>query len=655
MIGKIHEKADISGYQPPQPEVDLTKDWQGTYEIGHNILNRSWQELDNLSVIECMNEDKRDFNSNVPPPSLDPDDAWKWRGTRATARKKMMATYAHLTSAYVVPSFFAQNDKDEDDKDFAEVMKDCVQWLINNSNYLDSYLLAVMGALVNPVTYVEADWCEIYQTIKEKLADGTLSKKEVLDEVLSGFNANVLSADQVMITNAHQQNIQRQYRIMKRRFVEKSELDAKYRHHKNWVHVHAGIRSIFNPSDGLFYDIKDDMHPTLVEEVIGMCRSEDLEIPWVNGIYLGDDDLGANPMKHRDNNNAPKYNLVPFGAERINEHFFFFKSGVRRVHWDHILIDQQWENAQNAATMAALPSVAITGDDEIDTQVMMPSAVTAFASKDVKVTPISVVNPAPLFAAMDRVQDSAEENSVSEVQGGALPQASQKAYNVARAEQNGKINLGPLAKSLGSSVAQLGQLMSDIVINHVSVPEIDEIEGGKTRLKYRKLLIHDAMVDGKKVSKLIRFSDALIGKEMTPEEKKAAELDLMIEHGGYESKKVVKDVNPFLFSKRKYLAYCSPDEFTPPNKATTDAMKMDAVDKLGASPYLQQFIDGETFVEDFFLGIFAPGDEEKYKKQIANIMGAPALSPSPMAMQGAAQGAAKQAIGMGAAAGDPLA
>ena len=213
MIGDINPKKDeVSLYQPPTDVTLLLSAQKKDYEKGYEILHRNWRELNDMSVIQRMNEDQMTFNSYVPPPSLDPNDQWKWRGTRGLARSKMMNLYAHLTSKYVVPGVNAQNPQDdEEDKPMAGVMRDSMKWTIDNSNYKESFLLASMGALVNPVTYIEAEYSEVYQMIKERdELSGTVTTKEILDEVFSGFNANVLSADQILITNAHQQNIQRQ-------------------------------------------------------------------------------------------------------------------------------------------------------------------------------------------------------------------------------------------------------------------------------------------------------------------------------------------------------------------------------------------------------------------------------------------------------------
>ena len=76
-----------------------------------------------------------------------------------------------------------------------------------------------------------------------------------------------------------------------------------------------------------------------------------------------------------------------------------------------------------------------------------------------------------------------EEGSVNETLAGQLPDASQKAFNVAQAQANAKKNIGAVGKSLAESVIQMGDLMKDIAINHITVPQLEELTGGRQKMK----------------------------------------------------------------------------------------------------------------------------------------------------------------------------
>lgn len=555
MLGDIGKNTPVSSYQPSLEVVELTKNVKRDNYVGTNILERSWPELNGYSVIDRMNKDQRTLNSFVDETVEDPREAWKWRGTRGLARNKAMAMHAHLTAGYVIPNVVAQNEAQQEDRDTSEVMRDMVNWMTINSNYRPSFLLATQGMLVNPVTYLEADYCEVYQDITEKTENGYI-KKPILDEVLSGFNANVLSADQVLISNAYQQDIQRQRSITKRKYVEYEELRAKYESHPNWEYLQPGIRAVFNEDDGLFYDVKDEEdHRFLVAVDVWSCRREDAEVPFLNGIYFGNENVEWNPIKHRDNRNAPKYNITPFGYQRVNEHFFYFKSLINIVGWDDKLLDAMYEVQMNRDFLDLEPPLAVTGSDKMDTDVVFPGAVATFTNKDTKVSTLIPPNNGRGYQAMREIEDSMSKSSISDTEMGQIPTNTQ-AYTVSQAAQNAKILLSGTKQTMGNSVRAFGDLMVDIVLQHLTVAQLDEITGNP---KYRSFLLADQTVGGRKVSKRIRFDEALLGKDMGDEEKKNYTMKLLTEVGYPDNKEHLYVINPLLFSKMRYMCQVEPD------------------------------------------------------------------------------------------------
>ena len=256
MIGEIYDKQAVSAYQPSEDVRVFTAEVKKEYDNGVDILNRPWTELNDRSVIEDQNRGQLMFNAFVDVSCEDPDEAWKWRGTRSKARNKGIAMHAQLAGAYLLPIFQAQNENDEIDEDAAEIMRDIIEWMAqpNVSNYQSSFLQLIFGMEANPVTFMGAEWNEIPQKIKIAKENGKYETKEVLDEVLSGFQCPLLGSTQVLISNAFERNIQKQRCIIKRRFCEKQELEAQYGEHENWGYVQDGIKSIYNDDDGLFYE-----------------------------------------------------------------------------------------------------------------------------------------------------------------------------------------------------------------------------------------------------------------------------------------------------------------------------------------------------------------------------------------------------------------
>lgn len=619
MIGETKQKP-LSAYQPSQEVVALTKIVKDDYNEGVRILTTNWVELNDRSVIDDMNRGQMMFNAFVDTSIEDKNEAWKWRGTRSMARNKGIAMHAQLTSAYLLPLFIAQNDNQEEDRDMSEVMRDIIEWMAQptNSNYQQSFLQVVFGMISDPVIFLGAEFCEVYQEIKDKVGKG-IEKKKVLDEVLSGFKCPIWSANQILITNAYERNIQKQRSIIKRRYCEYEELEAKYGEHPNWVYVQKGIKSIYNDEDGLFYDIKDDDHPNLVAEEIWYHRRKDMEVPFINGIYMGDDDVNANPIKHRDHLNRPKYNVVPFGYFRIGNHFFYYKSMMNSLGWDNMLYDAMSEIVMNRAILEVDVPIAISGTDKVDGEVVYPKSVVALEDKESRITPLlPQSNIIAGFNALEATKQSMVEGSVSETMSGQLPEASQKAYSVAQAQQQARKMIGAVGKSLAESVVQYGDLMKDIALNNITIPQIDELVGGRMKLKYKTFTLKREK-GGKETDDIIRFDESLIGAEMTDEEKKKRGYKLLEEIGYPKTKKSVRLVNPELFAKFRYLCKVDVEQMFTKGQEYWQAVLSNLYAQLANDPFVKR--DG--LLRKLLYSYFQSEGEDLIKEEQQQIPGLP--------------------------------
>lgn len=605
MIGDVYDTKAISAYQPSKEVADVTNVARRSYQEGYAILHRTWEELNYYSVIDRMNRDQRTFNAFVDEEIEDPREAWKWRGTRSLARNRAIAMHAHLTQSYIVPEVFAQNDAQESDEEMAMIARDGLEWLTINSNYRDSFLLATMGMLVNPVTFMGVEYREVMQKIKGRAENGEMMTKEIMDTELSGFDTSVWSADQILITNAYEQNIQRQKIINERRFIEYEEAKALYGDHENFDAVTPGVKSIYNDDDGLFYDIHDDDHMTTVEITVMKSRREDTEIPFVNGIYMGDENVDHNPISHRDHRGAPKYNKVPFGYERVNEHFFYYKSLMNVVGWDNDLLDAFYEITMNKEMLDLLPPLAISGEDMIDTEVIFPSSVVTFENPETKVGPLfNRMNNSNGYNAIQKIEESLKDSSISDTQAGALPDPNQKAFNVAQAATNAQILLGSVGKTLGQSVAQIGQLSLDIFVNNYTTAQVDEITGN---VRYRNFILENKTVEGREVTKKILFDEALVGTELSDEEIDTRSLELLDRTDYPKSSEHIYQVNPRKVSMMEYLIRIEPDTMIPKNKAFEQAMAQQLYSLLRADP----LVSPEALVRDL-LNLHKKGRAEEF-------------------------------------------
>ena len=123
MIGDVYTNSPVSLYQPSKSVADFSAYVKKDYARGNDILTRTWVELNNRSIVDDQDRGKRTFNAFVDEGIEDPATAWQWRGTRSKARNQAIAMHAQLTSGYIIPMFMAQNENDEEDADFSEMMR----------------------------------------------------------------------------------------------------------------------------------------------------------------------------------------------------------------------------------------------------------------------------------------------------------------------------------------------------------------------------------------------------------------------------------------------------------------------------------------------------------------------------------------------------
>ena len=588
MIGQINKDSQKSGYFPTPEVAAFTAKVKEDYALGTEILERQWRELNLRSVLEDENIGQRMFNAFVKDTVEDPMEEWKHRGTRSHARNKGIAMHAQLTGNYLLPVFMAQNDQDETDRDFSEVMRSVIEWMAapTNSNYQESFLNVTFGMIQNPVTFLGAEYYEVFQKIKTYNEKKERIIKEIIDETLSGFKTPVYSSSQILITNAYERNIQKQRRIIKRRYCEKEELEAIYGVHPYWPYVRKGIRTIYSETDGLFYDIADDQNPNLIAEETALSRAGDSEVCFLNGIYMGDvNNVDNNPIRHRDMRGAPKYNITPFGYSRIGQHFFYYKSMMNVLQWDNRFYDAMSEVVMNRAMLETEIPVVVTGSsDKIDSEIVFPNSVQIFESPNTKVFPLlPSSNMAAGFQALRETEKSMENESVSDTIAGQLPEPSQKAYSVATAQANAKKLIGAVPKSLAESVIRYGDLMKDIALNHITIPQVEELLGGGMKLRYKTLTLNQKMG-----YKKIRFDGSLIGKDMSEDQKTRKSLELLKETGYPDRRESILLVNPELVAKFRYLCYVDIEEMSIKNNEYWQPILANLYTLLANNPFIKQ-------------------------------------------------------------------
>ena len=612
MVGELTYGSDkklnspLSAYQPSNEVKVLTQTVKRAYQDGEIILNTPYKEFNNMSLLERMSEDQRAWLSWTPEPFTGEDD-WRWNGVRPITRNRVISTAAHLTAQLIIPQVFAQNDFDEEDRSAAYVMRDLVEYNIKRSNYETAFLFGVISGLVNPISYMKIEYC---QGLQEIWNEG--NKEKVIDDIFSGFQSSLLSPDDVLFPNMYQYDWQKQdWIIEKRGHISMGEAEAKYGTHENFKFVQAGTKHIIH-DDGNFYQVTD-VNGDLVEEVVYKCRRKDLEVYFVGGIYMGNNNVEYNPFIHRTNKNKPKYDTVKFGYEPIDAmRFAGYKSLVAKMSNDQEAADRQWQMYFDASFLSTFPPTISMGAGKIDKSVIAPATNTELG-KDAKISPLNIANPGIALSALQEAERSINDTSQDPQMQGVQEGAQKTARESILLQQNAKTNMGIAAKMIGVMVKQAGELMVDDIIRYQTIGELSEISGKTT---YKTFLVDGKVKGGENKTSYIKFTDRFAGKKMSKEQKDMEEYKLMGDARGKE----IYEVNPYPFSRMQYLISIDAERMLERNDAFERAFKLETYDRAIGNPLVQADIEAQQKItRDFLFEPLMGGEASKYLPNLAKV------------------------------------
>lgn len=572
------------------------------FQFGYNNFNRSRREFNDRTVQTEIDVNQRAFNSYVPPKSEDPDESWRAQTVRPVTRNKLISIAAHVTASILYPAAFAQDANDEEDKLAGEVMRDLIEWNIDNSDYKKTFLNAVITALVDPAVIVETKFAEVKRTVKDIQSDGSWNKKEIIDDVLSGFQISVVPCNEILISNIREPNIQKQRFVIRNRYVDYEESKEVWGKSENFKYVLPGVRCVFDPATRGFYNIADDeLKSYLVNEVTYYNRYLDLELVFINGILVTKPDQ---PNRRLDK----MYPFAKSGYEPLNNGmFFYYKSAANKLGSDQDIVDTLYNMILDGSFLALMPPTAVYGSEEFNSSVYIPGMVTSFRDKD---TRVETIGPrADLRAGMESIQmveRSMSESSQDNLRGGQSEGGGDRtAREVMLLEKNASIALGLFGKMIGFLVEDIGNLMVSDIIQHMTVAQVSEITGD---MKYRSFVLPEKMMDGKTVSKKIQFVDpADNSAPTTQEEYMDKSFDILESEGGPSSEKKIYQVNPQLFRDRKYKIKVNVDELAPKSKALEKALALEFYDRAIQNPLADQ---QAVFKE--MVSVYKPGNADKF-------------------------------------------
>lgn len=597
-------KLSPSGYSPSVEVKKLDGLIIADLQIGYQWLTRTWEEFNNRTLQEEMNETARAFNTYIPSRREDPMHSWRAQTRRPILRNKLISTIAHATKATLIPGIYAYDPlSSEQDQVAAMSMKSMINWVIQNSDYAEQFVNFVTQVVSQPAGIFEIG----YNYATRKIRDAEGNEKEVIDEELSGHYFDPVPCNELLIDNPYEPNIQRQRFVARRKLISFQEAKAVYGSLDNFNFVSAGVTTTVDTESGLFYSIQDpELEGRLVEEITYYNRLEDLEITRLNGIIIGNPFSGARYL----------HKSYPF-AKSINEpinggKFFWGKSQANKLLPDEATINTLRNMFIDGTFLQMMPSFAVFGDEQPGQIAMVPGAMNGF-DEDVKIQNISPTTDARAgLLAMQEIEKSMIETSSDPFRSGSpqnLPDR-MPAYSMAKLEENANTQLGLLMHNLMFCVTNVSTLLVSNILQYNTVPELSSGVDNDVILQYPSFVVEGEEEDGQEISKRLVFNSSFFAAGLTD---KDLSRKILQKEGLHETDSRIIMINPEPFRNLKYKAFAGTDTMQQRNSILDKALKLEAYDRLIQDPTIQQDPESMKNVSrDFLIGAVAPGKAAKY-------------------------------------------
>lgn len=645
------QKLSESSYAPPKEVMDLFAQVQDDYIQAYSLQHRPFEEFDGISLLDRARADQQTFSAYVGAEFVPVHKQWRWKGRKNTARNRLIGILAHMLSAMLYPYVRAVNDENEEDKDSARVMQILVEDHLRNAGYEMKFLYMVVSALVNPAVFIGVEYVEATQKIKQRMSDGEIKILEAVDEFLSGMQLNIIPIDELMLADFYTFELQRQPYLVRVRRIPWDEARKVYGNHPDFKYVTAGNTKIFmtGQENQTLFDIEwTDADRNYVQEITAYYRSEDLQVCFVGGVFMGnkEDIYNSNPFEHRRMvyaeggwTSAPIYPFAKSGFEPLDPtgRFAYYKSAAFKAYWDDASINKAYQLLQDGMYLDVFKPTFLSGVAKIDGTVIAPGAATPLP-KDAAVTPYSLgPNLAAAMSVLNENKDDLAESTQDQTSGGVVePNVTLGATQIA--ERNAKLILGVFGLMLANLVEQVGSLVVDCVIQYATVGELDNSAPEALKVRYRTFLAKGEE-KGKNVTHRIVFSDRYMGREMTDEEKENLEWGMYEQTGKNAREREASDqrlyeVNPYQFARMSYSLHVDADQIVSRSMGTDQQRKMLAFNMM-TDPRVAPYTDQEAVVDDFVIEPFSDGDPDRYKKKtmpgqnINDMLGAVMGAPQP--------------------------
>ena len=637
----IYNKLSKSRYQPKGEVLKLWAAIQRDYQISYMLQHRPFKEFDGVSLLERAKLDQETFAAYVGAEYVPEHKRWRWKGRKNTSRNKLIGICARMLAGMLYPTINAHNEMNEEDKMTAKVMKIRIESHLKKARYETKFLFMIMSALVNPAVFVQVEWVEIMQKIKD---GGKL--EEVLNEALSGLVLNIVPIDEIMLPDFYSGTgqLQRLNVVLRVRRIPWDEARAKWagkfyttgldgNQEDLFNFVQAGQTRIFitgNENQELFDIEWTEADRTYVQEITAYYSYEDLEVACVGGVLMVNetDVYNTNPFTHRrytlTDSGWKSFPVLPFvmsGFEPLDptERFAYYKSGAFKLFWDDKSINTMHRLAHDGTYLDVIKPTILSGVAKVDSSVLVPGGTFGIPAGG----SMSQYSLGPnLKAVWEAVgaydKDMADSTTVNPVPEAGKPGVSATSTNVA--VQQAKLFMSIFALLTADLIKRVGELVVDCEVNYGCTGEIDSSIPGKLNLK-EKTHIVKGKEKGKNLTHKIVFTSKHAGKKYSQKQLEDKEWELYDKGGKTPEERANSDqriyeVNPYQYARTVYECTMDADQMMDKSMGAVQQRKITAFTILkdpAIAPFTDQGEVADSIIDEF--GGELVSDPDKLKKK----------------------------------------
>lgn len=639
VLEQYTSKISPSQYQPPAAVKKLYSQVQQDYQVAYALQHRTWPEFDGYSLLSRTRLDQQTFGTYVGCEWVTKNKQWRWKGRKNTSRNKLFGILARMIAGMLYPFAYAKNEKNEDDKVTARVARYLIEDALRKASYETKFMYMILSALVNPCIWVEVEWVEALQRIKQRLDDGSINVIEAVDQLLTGLNLNVIPIDELLCGDFFSgcgKYIQRQPYIIR---VRRISYDMARKIHAGkyfdengkdlFDYVQAGKTRVLlaGQENQTLYDIEwTEADRDMVQEFTAYYRDEDLEVTFCGGIFMGNvtDPYNNNPFSHRRLTligdewiSIPVYPFAQTGYQAMDPagRFLYYKSAAANMFWDDAALNKMHQLFFDGTQLDTFKPIFLAGVQKVDTTVMIPSA-TIGMPQGATATPFNLgPNLAMAYKAFTQqsedMEDTAKSTPVS-----ATPQPNVPAQQTQAAIAQAKMLLSPFALMIGDLIQQIGELTWDCIVSHNTIGDIDTSVPGTLNMKFKQFLIK-GKERGKNVTNKIIFSTENYGKKFTSDQILMKEWALYAKTGTDPKARAGSDqrlylVNPYQLARTSVTIWIDADQIVDKSLGAEQDRKMRAFNIL-TDPRVAPFTDQKNVVDDFAIEEYGGDDPDRYK------------------------------------------